>query len=494
MTLFFWLLSNCFATEPLRWAADTTAGPPFVYQNPRRPTELIGFEYELIQLIARELGRKPIFVENAWEGLVPGLERSQYDVVMNGLEITKDREEQILFSEPYYWTHEQLVVRRSQEGILGLADLRQKRVGTLKASLAERILREQPLVEILSYDSETNAYEDLKHGRSDAVLLDWPIALYFAKNDPALKFVGEPIGHLAYGIGMRKSDRQLKEQIDQALARLKISGEFFEVFARWNLWNDSMRAKFGEHPRLQIKPVMYLSQVEFLNESRTGAGRFQRYLQFLPLLMKGAWMTLQISVLSMLLAIVIGLVIALVRLYGSRPMAGLARLYVEIMRGTPLLIQLYLIFYAAPSLGLELNPFVAAILGLGLNYGAYESENYRTGLTSLPRAQSEAGYALGMSPWQCLRYVLLPQALRVALPPVTNDFIALIKDSSLVSVITMVELTKTYSQLASTYYDFLGLGLLVAFIYLLLGLPFVRLSRYFEKKMAKGLPNFRGHR
>jgi polar amino acid transport system substrate-binding protein len=153
------------------------------------------------------------------------------------------------------------------------------------------------------------------------------------------------------------------------------------------------------------------------------------------------------------------------------------------VRGTPLLIQLFFIFYGLPHLGLKLSPFIAAITGLGLNYAAYEAENYRAGLLSVPKAQMEAALALGMRRREALLHVVIPQAFKISLPPMTNDFISLLKDSSLVSVITMVELTKVYGQLASTYYDYFGTGLLVALIYLLLGLPFIRIARHFEKKL-----------
>ena len=131
---------------------------------------------------------------------------------------------------------------------------------------------------------------------------------------------------------------------------------------------------------------------------------------------------------------------------------------------------------------------LTALVGLGLNYAAYEAENYRAGILAIPRHQLEAALALGMSRLQALRHIIIPQAIRIIIPPVTNDFISLLKDSSLVSVITLVELTKVYGQLASTYYDYFGIGMLVAVMYFLIGLPFVRLSRFaetyfsFEKK------------
>ena len=195
-------------------------------------------------------------------------------------------------------------------------------------------------------------------------------------------------------------------------------------------------------------------------------------------------MTLLISILSMAVAVLLGLALALLALYGPRPLPWLARAYVEVFRGTPLLIQLYLIFYGLPSIGIRLSPLVAAVVGLGLNYAAYEAENYRAGIQSIPRGQMEAALSLGMTRAQALRHIIVPQAMRLVIPPVTNDFIALFKDSSIVSVITMVELTKVYGQLASTYYDYIGVGIITAAIYFVMGLPFVRLARWAESRLS----------
>src|SRR5256712_4113300 len=180
---------------------------------------------------------------------------------------------------------------------------------------------------------------------------------------------------------------------------------------------------------------------------------------------------MELSVLGMVLAIVVGLVVVLMRLYAITPLRWFAKAYVEIFRGTPLLIQLFLIYYGLPEVGIRLNAFLAGILGLGLNYAASEAENYRAGIQSIPHGQTEAALALGMNRWQTLQHVVLPQALRVVIPPVTNDFIAMFKDSSIVSVITMVELTKVYGILAMSTYDYIGLGLMTAGIYFALSYP-----------------------
>jgi polar amino acid transport system substrate-binding protein len=170
-------------------------------------------------------------------------------------------------------------------------------------------------------------------------------------------------------------------------------------------------------------------------------------------------------------------------LYAIAPLRWLAIAYVEVIRGTPLLIQLFLIYYGLPEIGINLPAFYAAILGLGLNYAASESENYRAGIQSIPHGQTEAALALGMSRWQTLRHVILPQAFRFVIPPVTNDFIAMFKDSSIVSVITMVELTKVYGMLAMSTYDYIGLGLMTAAIYFALSYPASIFAHWLERKL-----------
>ncbi|MBS1961206.1 MAG: ABC transporter permease subunit [Bdellovibrionales bacterium] len=484
-----WSLSSreAGAAEPIRWAADTESGAPLVFQDPKNPGNIIGFEREVIEGAAKRLGRPATLVHNAWDGLIPGLARGNYDVIVNGLEITDERKKEIAFSDPYFITYEQLTVRKDESRIQSLEDCRGKKVGTLKFSLAQTILEKFGGIEIVTYEAEPTSYEDLKNGRTDAVLLDAPLAIYNAKPNPALKLVGAPVGRIEYGIGMKKSDTALLADLNRALGEMAKDGELRKIYERYALWNPLMAEKFGDkRPGTIDPPDMYEYFLNASHRERTWEDRAKLYVTFIPILAKGALTTLHISLFAMVLAVAFGLALALMRLYGPKPVSFAALLYIELIRGTPLLIQLFFIFYALPYAGLKLSPFVAAVLGLGLNYAAYEAENYRGGIAGVPKSQSEAGLALGLSHGQTIRHIVIPQALRIVIPPITNDFISLLKDSSLVSVITMVELTKLYGQLASTYYDFLGTGVLVAAFYLLLGLPFVRLARYVELRLTPG--------
>ena len=200
------------------------------------------------------------------------------------------------------------------------------------------------------------------------------------------------------------------------------------------------------------------------------------------LFVRGAAMTLLVSTLAMLLAVPLGLALALVRLFSNRVAARLAGLYVELYRGTPVLLQLYVLYFGLAPI-LKLGPIAAAAIGLGMNYAAYEAEAYRGAIQAVPKGQTEAALSLGMSLRLALRRVVLPQAFRHALPNVTNDYIALLKDSSLVSVIAVVELTKQMTITAVDVRSWVAPGLLCAALYLAMSVPLARIARRLEKKL-----------
>jgi polar amino acid transport system substrate-binding protein len=187
----------------------------------------------------------------------------------------------------------------------------------------------------------------------------------------------------------------------------------------------------------------------------------------------------------MMLAVPLGLALAITRRWGPRWMDRLASVYVEIYRGTPVLLQLYVLYYGLAPI-VRINALTAAIVGLGMNYAAYEAEAYRAGLQAVPRGQMEAALSLGMSLPLALRRIILPQAFRHALPNVTNDFIALLKDSSLVSVITVVELTKQMTITAVDVRGWLMPGLLCAALYMAMSWPLSFVARRLEARLAHG--------
>jgi polar amino acid transport system substrate-binding protein len=490
--LFLPLLAQAQTQFPqvLRWGADSEGGAPYIFQDPAEPSKIVGFEVDLVEAIAAELNMKAEFVQNQWDGLIPGLLRGNYNIVVNGLEITEDRKAEIDFTRPYYITYEQLTVRKETYVINSLEDCKGKVVGTLKFSLAHRILDSQGGIEVRSYDSQVNTYEDLVNGRLDAVLMDYPIALYYGKTNPKLKLVGNPISQMAYGIGIRKEDPKLLEEINSALDKLAQNGKLRGILENWALWTPQMAEYLQDYGLSASSPTAYQAFLKASGIERTWKEKLRQYLGYIPLLAKGALITVELSLLAMGIAIILGLMITLIRLYAPFPFSQLAAVYVEVIRGTPLLIQLSIIYYGLPNIGIKLSSFPAALIGLGLNYAAFEAENYRAGILSIQEGQRDAAFALGMTQWQALRHIIIPQAMRLIIPPVTNDFISLLKDSSLVALITMVELMKVYQQLASANFDYFGIGLLAAAMYFLIGLPFVRLARFAENYFSfdKRLP------
>src|SRR5438128_6865746 len=203
--------------------------------------------------------------------------------------------------------------------------------------------------------------------------------------------------------------------------------------------------------------------------------------RYLPSLLQASVMTIVLSCLSMFLAVALGVLIASGRVYGARPIRAALLGYVELMRGTPILLQLFVLYYGLAT-AVRLPAFVAALLGLALNYAAYESEIYRGALEAVSTGQLEAARTLGLSELQVLTLVRGPQAFRLALAPMTNDFVAMLKDSSLVSVLTVMELTKQTQIFATNIGSWVIPGTLCAALYLAMSLPLAALARRLEQR------------
>lgn len=204
----------------------------------------------------------------------------------------------------------------------------------------------------------------------------------------------------------------------------------------------------------------------------------------LPVLLQGMLLTIKFAVWSMALGLVIGLVVALMGIGRYRVLNVLARVYVSIMRGTPLLVQIFVVYYGLPGMGIALEPTPAGVLTLSLNVGAYLSESMRGAILGIARGQWLAAYSLGLTPAQTLRYVVGPQALRIAVPSLSNSLISLIKDTSLVSVITVTELLRTTQELIASTYQPLPLYLAAAAIYWVLSTVLSSGQRVLERRLA----------
>jgi polar amino acid transport system substrate-binding protein len=415
-------------------------------------------------------------MQGQWDRLLQVLDGGMVDAVINGYEWTETRARKYLASRPYYVFQLQLMAPR-QGTLAKWDDLkrpapggRKWKVGVLVQSAADTFAAEQggQFVDVVMCDGATDAMTAVANGQLDATLQDLPAALYYRERYPTLKFAGDAVGRGYYVIYVRREDAALKRAIDESLDRLLRTGALHALYERYGLWN----AAQDELATLTPDSLRVTSAAQ-----PAGFSLIRRYA---PLLVDATFVTIMLSITSMPLAMLIGLFIALGRIYGP-PLLRIALTgYVELLRGTPLMLQLYVLFYL-----LRLPPWFAGISALAINYSAYEAEIYRAGLQAIPAGQMEAALALGMSRTLALRRVIVPQAVRIVIPPVTNDFIALFKDSSVCSVIpTIVELTKQYSILANSTGGVFEFALATSALYLALSIPLSWLSRWSEQRLG----------
>ena len=215
-------------------------------------------------------------------------------------------------------------------------------------------------------------------------------------------------------------------------------------------------------------------------------GFLDRAGNYLPLLLDGVWLTLVVTFFSVILSTVLGFVWAIMTWTRHPVLVGISRGFITIIRGIPIIVQLFYIYFVMPEIGLDLSALQAGIIGLGIGYSAYQAENFRAGIEAIDKGQVEAAMSIGMPDHLIMRRVILPQAIRIVLPPYGNTIVMMLKDSSLVSTITVAELTRQGQLIASSTFDNITVFTLVALIYLALSLPLTFLTRHLEKRYSKG--------
>ncbi len=463
------VLALCIATtlaaqgrnaHELVWGGDAEGGAPFVEADPANPAQVRGFDVEVADRIARGLGRRGArFLQVQWSNIDQSVERGDFVLGLSGVEDTPARRARHAVTLPYFEFREVLAVRpEDRDRVHGLADLRGRRVATLGATIAYDLLvtaRDSGVIPV-SYDDDVHPYADLVAGRVDAVLLDHIIAQRALRRRGGSGFVtlAQPVA-IGHYIGvLAHADSALRDSVDAVLREAMRDGSLEQIFRRWSVWDPSQLTLFDRVLRSNAM-------------TPAAPATATQAVAYLPSLARAAAVTLLVSLLSMALAVVVGLALASGRLYGPAWLRVLTTIYIEVIRGTPLLLQLFVIYYGLAGV-VRLPAFLAAVLALGLNYAAYEAEIYRGALEAVPRAQLEAARTLGFSEAQILRLVRGPQALRYALAPMTNDFVALLKDSALVSVITVVELTKETAIYATNIGSWVVPGVLCALVYLVM--------------------------
>lgn len=499
----------------LRWGGDQVGGGPYIYKEPGdkpvNPNDEFdernfrGFEIELARYLAKELGRESDFEPGDWDKLPELLKQKVtddkgIDIVLNGYELRDDLDKQYPATVPYYAYRLSLVVHKDSANTISkwndlvngitTADgkTRKAKVGVLGGTVAEKYMTERygDKIELLTNPDVATVMGLVERKQSmDATVQDSPAAKFYVSRSKLLEEVGEAQKPGYYVIYTRKGDAELRDKLNAAIKKGLKDGTLRKIYRKYGLWNADQdwlcKEVAGEFPTDDDEEAPAASE-----PGKVDWGRLFREL------LKAASMTIFLAVSSFPIAMLIGMLVALGRVYGPWIVRFSLGLYVEFLRGTPLLLQLYFVFYLLPLLiqqlfggTFSLSPIQAGILGLAINYSAYEAENYRAGLLAIPRGQMEAALALGMSPFTALRVVIVPQAMRIVIPPVTNDFIALFKDTSVCSVILITELTRKYNELYNFNREYIiQLAFITAGLYLLMSYPLAIVARVLERRLG----------
>jgi His/Glu/Gln/Arg/opine family amino acid ABC transporter permease subunit len=425
--------------------------PPFTYDDPATG-ELTGYDIEVVKAVAAKAGWELKFVKAPFDSLFPALDSGRIDLVANQVTIDPERRARYLFSRPYTYSHGVIVTAADTDDITTLADLKGRTTAQSQTSNWAKVARDAG-AKVESVEGFPPAVELLVQGRVDAIVNDNIAVLDYLASTGShdIKIAGDAgndVGRQA--LMFRQSDPELRAEADHALGALHDDGTLARISKKY-FGADVSVPKSGEVS---------------LKGSDKGRSRVQVLQDTAWPMLRGALLgTIPLTAISFACGLTIGLAVALARLSSVRALDAVARFYVSLIRGTPLLVQLFIVFFGLPQVGIDLSGFVAACLALSVNVGGYAAEIIRGSILSVPRGQFEAATTIGMDYWQSMRRVVLPQAARIAVPPLSNSLLSLVKDTSLVSVVLVTELFREAQVAAQLSTEYLPLYCLAALYY-----------------------------
>lgn len=442
---------------------------PFSYHD-AATDELVGYDVDVAKAVADKLGVKIEFVETPWDSIFAALEANRFDIVANEVTINDERKAKYDLSEPYSVGEGVIVTRADDNSIKTLDDLKGKVAAENATSNWSEIARKAG-ARVEAVEGFTQAIKLLNQGRVNVVVND-SIAVYAylaETGDKTVKIAGNVGEKSEQGFAARKNSGLLPD-LNKALDELKADGTLAKISEKYLKANASGAPAAGS----QAAP----------------RSTWQLILDSLGPLAKAAiTKTIPLTVISFVIGLVIALVVALARLSTNLVVTNIARFYISLIRGTPLLVQLFIVFFALPELGVKIDPFPAAVIAFSLNVGGYAAEIIRGAIQSIPKGQWEAAETIGMNYVGTLRRIILPQATRVAVPPLSNTLISLVKDTSLASTILVTELLRQAQIIAAPTFEFFALYGTAAVYYwvicLVLSFGQSRFERRLERYVAR---------
>lgn len=447
VTVFIGNTQNVHAQEEKTYiiGTDTTYAPfEFVDES----GEMVGIDMDLLAAIAEDQGFNYEIRALGFNAALQALESNQVDAVIAGMGITDERQEIFDFSDPYYSSGSQFAVAAGSE-IESFEDLEGLSVavktGTTGYDVAEGLSEEYGFT-LNAFDDSVNMYEDLTVGNSQAAVEDFPVMLFAASTGRVdLELIEEQQAVSDFGFAVNKGEnRELLLMFNDGLANIRASGEYDEIIASY----------LGE---------------EALAEQSDAGNIFTQFTTNTGPLFRGLWTTIWITFVSFFIALVFGIIIGLMRTSDNTVLIVLAKIYIDIMRGAPLIVLAFFIYFGIPQMtGLQFGANVAGIITLSLNATAYIAEIIRGGIQAVDKGQVEAGRSLGLSNGITLRRIVLPQAAKISLPSLINQFVITLKDTSILSVIGLVELTQTGKIIIARTYQSGNIWLIVGLMYVVL--------------------------
>lgn len=439
---------------------DTTYAPfEYVDEN----GDFVGIDMDLLEAIAEDQGFEYELRILGFNAAVQALESNQVDGVIAGMSITDERREAFDFSDPYYSSGSQFAVLEDSN-VDSLEDLEGMSVavktGTTGFDVATELSEEYGFT-LNAFEDSVNMYEDMQVGNSTAVVEDYPVMLYaHSTGRIRLKFIGEQQAVADNGFAVNKGENpELLQMFNDGLANLRASGEYEEIIARY----------LGE---------------EALEEQSENQNIVTQFVNNLGPLMNGLWRTIWLSFIAFFIALFFGVIIGLMRTSDVGLLKILAQIYIDIMRGAPLIVLAFFIYFGVPQMmGLQFNANIAGIITLSLNATAYIAEIVRGGIQAVNKGQIEAGKSLGLTNSITMRRIILPQASRIAMPSLINQFVITLKDTSILSVIGIIELTQTGKIIIARTYQSGSIWLIVGAMYIILITILTKLSNRLEKEL-----------
>lgn len=454
------------ATPSYTIGTDVTFAP-FEFAN--KDNKYVGIDIDLMNAIAKEENFKVTIKPLGFNAAVQSLEAGQIDGVIAGMSITPERQQKFLMSTPYYTSGVVGAVKKGS-GLKSLANLRGKKVavktGTASADYVNSIKAKYDLT-VVTFDDSNNMYQDVITGNSAACFEDKPVMQYGIATGLALTIVTKPAAANNYGIAVAKNQPELLKKINAGIKTLKANGKYDQIVAKY-LGTGSAKSQKQKNAATQE------TDHSFLGLLKTNGNT----------LLSGLLQTLLLTLVAIVCATVVGILIGLLGVIPNRFAQGVATTFIYIFRGLPLMVLALFIYTGIPSLtGTKIPAFVAGIVTLTLNEGAYTAAFVKGGIASVDGGQMEAARSLGL-PWsKAMRRVILPQGIKIMIPSFINQFIITLKDTSILSVIGLLELTQTGKIIIARNMEGFKIWTMVALMYLIIITLLTWLSNWIQKKV-----------